>query len=116
MSSAAAPTFDPLVANPARLRILAALARQDSAADFVTLRRITSLSDGNLVTHARKLNCGGLVAVHKSTRDDGRIITTYRLTASGRDALELHARQLQTILSAPPVASAPIDEDDEWID
>ena len=116
MPADAAPSFDPLIANAARLRILGALARTD-APDFVSLRQITRLTDGNLVTHARRLSAAGLVAVHKSTRGDGRIITTYHLTATGREALQQHARQLQTLL-VQPVASTTIvqREEDDWID
>ena len=116
--ASAAPSFDPVVAHPARLRILAALAHND-ASDFVSLRTITQLTDGNLVTHARRLNTAGLVGVHKSARDNGRQVTTYHLTASGRIALEGHARQLLSLLTPPaetPIPSVVADQDDDWID
>jgi DNA-binding MarR family transcriptional regulator len=116
MPAEAAPSFDPLIANAARLRILGALARAD-APDFVSLRQITQLTDGNLVTHARRLSAAGLVAVHKLTRGDGRIITTYHLTAAGREALEHHARQLQSLLVEPIASAVVLDhDDDDWID
>jgi DNA-binding MarR family transcriptional regulator len=119
---ALSPAFDPIVANAARLRILAVLAKGE-APDFMTLRNATRLTDGNLVTHARRLTSAGLVAVARCPRDDGRLITTYQLTAAGREALERHAQDLLNALSpvatsSPDVASVPVDadQDDDWID
>ena len=44
------PFDDALVANPGRLRILTALASEPQQ-DFVRLRNVTRLTDGNLATH-----------------------------------------------------------------
>ncbi len=51
-------SFDPLVANPGRLKILTALAVEERQ-EFVDLRRRTALTDGNLAAHAKRLRGGG---------------------------------------------------------
>jgi DNA-binding MarR family transcriptional regulator len=109
-------SFDALVSSPGRLRILTALA-SDPAQPFVELRRRTGLTDGNLATHARRLQSAGLVAIHKSI-DAGKPLTTLHLTREGRDALTAHARALLSALEEPPVASVSSnsDADDDWID
>lgn len=116
--------FDALVANPGRLRILTALAASDQ--DFVQLRGATQLSDGNLSCHARRLQTAGFIAVYKEFRE-GRPTTSFALTASGRQALELHAQELLSAIGATPraaatsanresVASFESSADEEWVD
>jgi DNA-binding MarR family transcriptional regulator len=84
--------FDPMIANPGRLSILTALCAEMKQ-DFVTLRRATELTDGNLTTHARKLASAGLVAIEKASRH-GRPVTYITLTHHGRDALTRHVQTL----------------------
>ena len=112
--------FDALVANPGRLRILTALAgtrRQP----FVELRRQTGLTDGNLCTHARRLQSAGFIAIEKSF-EAGKPLTTLELTSRGRDALTAHAHALLRSLESPAESSAaPQDEpahdnDDDYVD
>jgi len=112
-------SFDPMIASPCRLRILTALA-QESRQPFVQLRRATGLTDGNLATHARRLQSAGFIAIEKSITA-GKPLTTLHLTTHGRDALAAHARTLLTALNArtlAPVAVAPAvgDYDDDWVD
>src|SRR6185312_526198 len=52
--------FDTLVSNAGRLEILTALAVEETQ-DFVTLRKRTRLTDGNLASHAKRLQEAGLV-------------------------------------------------------
>ncbi len=109
--------FDPLVANPGRLRILAALASEPVQA-FVQLRSHTGLTDGNLATHARRLRSAGLVEIEKS-RHEGRPQTLVHLTPQGRQALTDHVRSLMSALEPegqPPVTASPGDDDDDWVD
>ena len=61
-------SFEAMVTSPGRLRILAALA-ETSRQPFVELRRRTGLTDGNLSTHARRLQSAGLVVIEKSITD-----------------------------------------------
>ena len=89
--------FDPLVANAGRLRILTALAVEERQ-EFVHLRRRTELTDGNLAAHAKRLCSAGLIEIDKQFRQ-GKPVTSYRLTAEGRRALETHARRLVAAIS-----------------
>src|SRR5688500_18042705 len=113
--------FDALVASPARLQILTALAVEPRQ-PFVELRRRTGLTDGNLTTHARRLAYAGLIAIEKSIRD-GKPLTCLGLTIAGRSALEAHARHVLAVLQGvpqdppeSPAAPAQPDADDDWVD
>jgi len=111
-------SFDPLIANPGRLRILAALAAEPRQ-PFVQLRNQTGLTDGNLATHARRLQSAGLVAIEKSIAD-GKPLTTLELTADGKRALANHVQSLidmVTPASPQPVpAAAAVVEEPDWVD
>lgn len=128
-------SFDPLVANPGRLRILTALAVEERQ-EFVRLRDSTQLTDGNLASHARRLQSGGLVAIEKRFRD-GKPVTRITLTPEGRRALESHARRVIAAISqrrlastdgsprqsidpvpdlAPATASTLQADDEDWVD
>jgi DNA-binding MarR family transcriptional regulator len=100
--------FDALVTNPGRLRILTALAVEDHV-EFVRLRRLTQLSDGNLSCHARRLASAGLVAINKAFRD-GKPVTRLMLTSDGRAALEGHVRRLMAALSHRRLGPIPTDD------
>jgi DNA-binding MarR family transcriptional regulator len=114
--------LDCLIASRGRLRILTALA-SEARIEFVRLRRQTSLTDGNLACHARRLESAGFVAVEK-TFNGRKPVTHLRLTANGRSALERHARELLAALGQPqrprereslavPFAEAAADD---WVD
>jgi DNA-binding transcriptional ArsR family regulator len=92
--------FDPLVANDGRLRILAALAGEDGL-EFVRLRQVTELTDGNLSAHAKRLQSGGLVAIQKQFRE-GKPVTTIHLTDDGRQRLTAHVQALVAALGVCP--------------
>jgi DNA-binding MarR family transcriptional regulator len=116
--------FDTLVTNAGRLKILTALAVVDRQ-EFVQLRRATQLSDGNLASHARRLQEARLIAIHKEFRD-GKPVTSFTLTHDGRTALETHARHLLAAIGAAPSiarAAEPAPEavlvgsaEDDWVD
>ena len=114
--------FDPLVANDGRLRILAALAAEDGL-EFVRLRRVTALTDGNLSAHAKRLEVGGLVAIEKRFRE-GKPVTTIHLTDDGRQRLTAHVHALVAAVGgvrndetpAVVAADAGADRDEEWVD
>jgi DNA-binding MarR family transcriptional regulator len=99
--------FDPLVANPGRLEILAALAAEGRRApvEFVRLRERTRLTDGNLACHAKRLQSAGLVAVDKRFRD-GKPVTSFVLTPAGRAALEVHVERLLAVVRSQPSAGS----------
>jgi DNA-binding MarR family transcriptional regulator len=102
------------------LRILTALASEPRQ-EFVRLRNLTRLTDGNLSTHARRLATGGLVAIHKSIQN-GKPVTRLELTPTGREALESHAHGVLAALntqSSSETTREPeesIDAVDEWVD
>jgi DNA-binding MarR family transcriptional regulator len=128
--------FDPLVANPGRLRILTALAVEERQ-EFVRLREATRLTDGNLASHARRLQSAGFIAVDKQFRG-GKPVTHFTLMPQGRLALEAHARRIISAVSqrrisppprneaaTPPASSEPRDltpastaeeVEDDWVD
>ena len=111
--------LDSIVANPGRLRILASLASEPSQ-EFVRLRQRTQLTDGNLSTHARRLQNAGLLAIDKSFRA-GKPVTTITLTTQGRRALESHVQTLVAALnvsdpSTLSTATQHAASDDEWVD
>jgi DNA-binding MarR family transcriptional regulator len=111
--------LDAIVTNPGRLRILTSLAAEPSQ-EFVRLRQRTRLTDGNLSTHARRLQNSGLLAIDKSFRD-GKHVTTITLSSQGREALESHVRGLMEALNLTPsnqtISLSPSRAtDDEWVD
>jgi DNA-binding MarR family transcriptional regulator len=108
--------LDSTVANPGRLMILTALA-SERRAEFVRLREITSLTDGNLASHARRLNQAGLIEIDKAFRD-GKPVTSYILTGAGLKALEDHARGILQSVTAPILTPQPTvsDSEETWID
>ena len=112
--------LESLVVNPGRLRILTALA-EGRREEFVPLRNRTRLTDGNLASHAKRLHSAGLIDIDKEFRD-GKPVTSFTLTRTGRAALEEHARQLLAAVgvSVRPAAVEPIasvaQPADEWID
>jgi DNA-binding MarR family transcriptional regulator len=116
-----------LIANPGRLKILTALA-VDSRQEFVHLRKRTQLTDGNLASHARRLQHAGFIAIDKQIRD-GKPVTSLALTTEGRSALESHVRRLMAaisqrrvhsdaaVLSSPePAVAIEADQEDVWVD
>jgi DNA-binding MarR family transcriptional regulator len=110
-------TFNSVVTNPGRLRILAALHREPQQ-DFVRLRSQTQLTDGNLCTHARRLSTAGMIEIHKQIRG-GKPITQFLLTTSGRQALEDHARSLAELLQPAAeieTVETSIADESDWVD
>ena len=102
-------SFDPLIANAGRLRILTALAVEECQ-EFVHLRRRTQLTDGNLAAHAKRLEAAGLIGIDKQFKA-GKPVTSYVLTAAGRQALESHARRLIAAISHRRLPSSDVPEE-----
>ena len=108
--------FDSLVTNPGRLRILTALATEPRQ-PFVRLRQQTGLTDGNLCTHARRLQSAGFVSIRK-TIESGKPLTTLELTRQGREALAAHAQSLLSALQGQAIPQQARDEPStsDWVD
>jgi len=95
--------FDPLIHQPVRLRIMAALNALDPEGqiDFAALRDLLGVTDGNLATHLRKLEDAGYIRVTKTFV--GRRPRTYlTITPKGRYAFAEHVQALQAILNTAP--------------
>jgi DNA-binding MarR family transcriptional regulator len=90
--------LDRLIHERLRLGIVSALAVND-ALTFTDLKSLMATSDGNLSVHARKLEDAGYVACTKSF--DGRVPRTeYRITPTGRAALERYLDHMEALIRA----------------
>lgn len=88
--------LDPVIHGRIRLGIVSALSVQERIS-FGELRDLLRTTDGNLSTHARKLEDAGYVEVEKSFR--GKVPhTEYRLTRAGRKALGRYLSHLESII------------------
>jgi DNA-binding MarR family transcriptional regulator len=93
-----APKLDRLIHERLRLGILSALSVNESLT-FNELKKLLDTTDGNLSVHARKLEEAGYVAVAKSF--EGRVPRTdYRMTATGRRALERYLDHMEALIRA----------------
>ncbi len=96
--AAQAAALDRLIHERIRLGIVSALAVNDSLT-FNDLKALLKTSDGNLSVHARKLEEAQYVACTKSFA--GRVPqTAYRLTATGRRALERYLDHMEALIRA----------------
>jgi DNA-binding MarR family transcriptional regulator len=92
------PNLDRLIHERMRLGIVSALAANESLR-FSDLKRLLDTTDGNVSVHSRKLEDAGYITCKKSF--DGRIPKTeYRLTASGRRALEKYLNHMEALIEA----------------
>lgn len=92
--------LDRVVHEPARLAILSVL---DSAerVEFKFMEAVTGLSKGNLNSHATKLEAAGYLEVLKTFR--GKIpVTSFRITAAGREALGTYWEQMNAARPGGP--------------
>lgn len=100
-ASVASLELDRLIHERIRLGILSALAVNESLA-FNDLKRLMKTTDGNLSVHARKLEEAEYVQCTKSF--DGRLPKTeYRLTGTGRKALERYLDHMEALIHATRV-------------
>ena len=93
---------DRIIHEKTRLGIVCALANHESLT-FKELKAILKSSDGNLSTHARKLEAAHYVKCEKTF--EGRTPrTTYALTQAGREALERYLGHMEALIRAtrPP--------------
>jgi DNA-binding HxlR family transcriptional regulator len=93
-----APDLDRLIHEPVRLGIVSALAANDTMS-FNELKDLLKTTDGNLSVHARKLEEAQYVSCDKYF--EGRMPKTeYRLTSSGRRALETYLDHMEALIRA----------------
>jgi DNA-binding HxlR family transcriptional regulator len=97
-SNQGALALDRLIHERLRLGIVSALAVNESLT-FNELKRLMQTTDGNLSVHARKLEDAGYVTCTKSF--EGRMPKTeYRITATGRRALERYLDHMEALIRA----------------
>ena len=96
--SVRADVLDRLIHERLRLGIVSALAVNDSLS-FSDLKKLMKTTDGNLSVHARKLEEADYIACTKSF--EGRMPKTeYRLTSTGRKALERYLDHMEALIRA----------------
>ena len=93
------PEIDTIIHQPARLKIMASLMTLEPGeqVDFVYLRKILKLTDGNLGAHLTKLENAGYVKIEK-TFISRKPRTFINATGKGRDAFEDHIAALEAII------------------
>jgi DNA-binding transcriptional ArsR family regulator len=93
---AQATSLDRLIHERTRLAIISALA-VNASLTFNDLKSLLRVTDGNLSVHARKLEDAGYIDCTKSF--NGRVPKTeYRLSASGRRALEKYLDHMEALI------------------
>lgn len=89
--------LDRLIHERTRLTIVSALA-VNKVLTFNDLKAQLQISDGNLSTHARKLEDAGYIQCKKAF--EGRIPRTeYKLSASGRKALKGYISHMEALIN-----------------
>lgn len=97
--------LDPAIHQPARLGILTATC-ETKRIDFVSLRELLDLTDGNLSRHLATLEKAGYVKTTKTF--EGRKPRTWiAATPAGRKALANEIAALRDIVGSADAAAAP---------
>lgn len=89
--------LDPAIHQPARLGILTA-ACESAQIDFVALRELLGLTDGNLSRHLTTLEAAGYIKLEK-VFEDRKPRTWVSATAAGRRALKAEIEALREIVA-----------------
>lgn len=92
--------LDPTIHQPARLGILT-VACETKRIDFVSLRDLLDLTDGNLSRHLATLEDAGYVEIEKAF-EDRKPRTWIAATRAGRKALAAEIAALREIVGAVP--------------
>ena len=87
-----------LLGDRVRLGILSSLSVAKRLS-FKELKRLLDVSDGNLSTHARRLEDAGLIQCHKSF-DARTPKTEYVISANGRKALQRYLKHMEALIRA----------------
>lgn len=103
-----------LIHQPVRLQIVGLLYRTRDAA-FTTVRDRLDLTDGNLATHADRLEEAGFLEARRALTSDG-FEKRYRITEDGSKAFRRYLGQLRGFVDEVDTeeveATAPQGEDD----
>jgi DNA-binding MarR family transcriptional regulator len=90
-----------IIHQPVRLRIMATLVtlEQNDEVDFIYLRDLLDVTDGNLGAHLRKLEEAGYITINK-TFVERKPRTYVSATAEGRRIFQEHVAALESILKS----------------
>lgn len=92
-------SVNPLLADRARLAIMANLSLAGGPVDFNTLLEELQLTKGNLSSHIRKLEEAELIAVHKEFVDR-KPRTSYVCTKKGKAEMRYYLSTIEALLKA----------------
>jgi len=94
-------TADEVIHQSARLKIMASLNAMHGAdgMDFVELKQLVNLTDGNLGSHLTTLEKASYIRIDKQFVGK-KPRTRVHLTGEGRKAFEKHVRYLREILES----------------
>jgi DNA-binding HxlR family transcriptional regulator len=93
-----ADEIDEIIHQKTRLLIMSHLAAVGET-DFLTLKRMLGLTDGNISVHSGILERGGYIECQKAFVGR-KPRTTYRITPSGRKAFSEYVFHLKEVLDA----------------
>lgn len=96
--------FDKAFENRFRLQLMSVLLASEGY-DFVDLKALLGLSDGNLASHMKALEKEAYIRVEKTFRGR-KPLTTYFATAKGKAAFEKHLQALEQLIETQKSASA----------
>lgn len=99
--------LDNIIHQPVRLQIMSSLVSLEAGeqVDFVHLRKILNLTDGNLGAHLKKLEDAGYIRIEKTfiARKPRTFISA---TGKGRDAFSEHLDALKQIITGGYVSES----------
>ncbi|USD21438.1 transcriptional regulator [Microbulbifer variabilis] len=90
--------LDPVLEHRVRLAICVILAKYEEIS-FSLFKEQLQVTDGNLGAQLRRLEEQGYIALRKDFVER-KPVTWYRLTESGREALNKHLQALQQLIAA----------------
>ena len=84
--------------NRIRLGIMSVLV-VNSSMDFISLREVLEVTDGNLASHLRALEDAGYITMEKKFINR-KPNTTYTITSEGTDSFKSHIRALEELIKS----------------
>ncbi len=90
-----------LIHQPTRLQIMAHLYQRRDLA-YTTLRDALGLTDGNLATHAKRLEDAGLLLSRRVLQGRDGFQLRYQITRAGSQAFRAYVQELRRFLTDGP--------------
>ncbi|MFT5469636.1 MAG: putative ArsR family transcriptional regulator [Verrucomicrobiales bacterium] len=91
--------LDKTIHESSRLEIMTLLAARLEWS-FADLKQDLGMTDGNLITHLRKLVAAGYAEMNKEPQPEGRPMTKCTLTEAGRVAFAEYLKVLEQIVKS----------------